>query len=85
LEGSNEKEFSMALIALLLLPLLAGLLCLATNSRAWWERLNLAAFALVAGLAFKVAGDVVAHGTISALNGFLRADALSALVLGVRR
>ena len=45
--------------------------------------MNLAAFALVAGLAFKVAGDVVAHGTISALDGFLRADALSALVLGL--
>jgi hydrogenase-4 component F len=73
----------MVLIALLLLPVLAGLLCLATNSRACWERLNLAAFALVAGLAFKVAGDVVARGTISALNGFLRADALSALVLGL--
>lgn len=68
---------------LLLIPLCAGLLCLATNSRAWWERLNLAAFALVAGLAFKVAGDVAAHGTLSALEGFLRADALSALVIGL--
>jgi hydrogenase-4 component F len=53
------------------------------NSRVAWERLNLAAFALVAGLALKVAGDVAAQGTISALNGFLRADALSALVLGL--
>ena len=73
----------MELMLLLLLPLLAGLLCLATNSRACWERLNLAAFALVAGVAFKVAGDVVAHGTISALGGFLRADALSALVIAL--
>jgi hydrogenase-4 component F len=73
----------MRLILLLLIPLAAGLLCLATNSRAWWERLNLAAFAVVAGLAFKVAGDVAAHGTISALNGFLRVDALSALVVAL--
>jgi hydrogenase-4 component F len=73
----------MTLLLLLLAPLLAGLFCLATNSRAWWERLNLGAFAIVAGLAFKVAGDVAAHGTITALGGFLRADALSALVLGL--
>jgi hydrogenase-4 component F len=73
----------MILLLLLLIPLCAGLLCLATNSRAWWERLNLAAFALVAGLAFKVADDVAAHGTLSALAGFLRADALSALVIGL--
>jgi len=73
----------VTLFLLPLIPLCAGLLSLATNSRAAWERLNLAAFALVAGLAFKLAGDVAAHGAISALNGFLRADALSALVLGL--
>src|SRR5438552_5921430 len=73
----------MPLILLILVPLAAGLLCLTTRSRAWWERLNLAAFVLVACLAFKVAGDVAGHGTISALNVFLRADALSALVLGL--
>src|SRR6266404_5082245 len=73
----------MTLLLLLLVPLCAALLCLATNSRAWWERLNLAAFALVAGLALKVAGDIAAHGAVSTLNGFLRADALSALVLGL--
>ncbi len=73
----------MTLLLLLLTPLVAGLLCLATNSRAWWERLNLAAFALVAGLALWVADNVASQGTMSALNGFLRADALSALVLGL--
>jgi hydrogenase-4 component F len=73
----------VTLFLLLLIPLCAGLLSLATNSRAAWERLNLAAFTLVAGLAFKVAGDVAAQGTIFALNGFLRADSLSALVLGL--
>jgi hydrogenase-4 component F len=73
----------MELTLLLLVPLVAGLLCLATNSRAWWERLNLAAFAVAAGLTFKVAGVVAANGTVTALGGFLRADALSALVLAL--
>ena len=73
----------MELILLVLVPLAAGLLCLTTRSRAWWEGLNLGAFAVVAGLAFKVAVDVAAQGTVTALGGFLRADALSALVLGL--
>src|SRR5664279_824084 len=76
----------MVLILLLLVPLSAGLLCLATRSRAWWERLNLLAFAIVAGLAVVLALDVAAlgeHGAVTALNGFLRADALSALVIGL--
>src|ERR1017187_8746378 len=73
----------MELMLVLIVPLCAGLLCLATNSRAGWERLNLGAFVGVAGLAFKVAGDVAAQGTVTALGGFLRADALSALVLAL--
>jgi len=68
---------------LLMVPLAASLLCLTTRSRAWWERLNLGAFALVAGLAFKVAADVADIGPVTALGGFLRADALSALVLAL--
>jgi hydrogenase-4 component F len=71
----------MELMLLLLVPLAAGLLCLATKSQAWWERLNLGAFAIVALLAFKVAGDVCTEGTVTAFGDFLRADALSALVL----
>ena len=70
----------MTLILLLLVPVLAALVCLAARSRALWERVNLGAFAIVAALAFKTAGDVIAHGTVSAVAGFLRADALSALV-----
>ena len=73
----------MELLILLLVPLAAGLLCLATHSRAWWERLNLGAFAVVAALSFKVVRDVTTHGTLSTLHGFLRADALSALVIGL--
>jgi len=73
----------MMLLVLVLIPFCAGLLCLATSSRASWERLNLAAFAIIAGLAFKIADDVAAHGPVTALGGFLRADALSALVLAL--
>jgi hydrogenase-4 component F len=74
----------MILALLLLVPLTAGLLCLATRSRVWWERLNLLAFAIVAGLAAVLGLEVSAlgeHGAVTALDGFLRADALSALVI----
>ena len=73
----------MTLILLLLIPLLAGLLCLATKSRESWERLNLLAFVLLVPLALKVGADILEHGTVSALDGFLRADALGALVIGL--
>ncbi|MCI0746465.1 MAG: hydrogenase 4 subunit F [Verrucomicrobia subdivision 3 bacterium] len=70
----------MTLILLPLVPMLAGVLCLVTRSRASWERLNLLAFVLLVPLACKVSADVLDHGTTSTLDGFLRADALSALV-----
>ena len=73
----------MTLLLLLLIPLLAGLLCLVTRTRASWERLNLLAFALLVPLALKISAEVLAHGTVSALDGFLRADSLSALVIGL--
>jgi len=47
----------MELMLLLIIPLLAGLLCFATNSRAGWERLNLGAFAVV-GLGFWLPGPL---------------------------
>jgi hydrogenase-4 component F len=71
----------MTLLLLLLVPLGAGLLCLATDSRAWWERFNLCAFAVVMALSIKLCGEVSSAGAVSALHGFLRADALSALVI----
>jgi len=73
----------MTLILLLLIPLCAGVLCLTTRSRKSWEQLNLVAFVLLVPLALKVGADVLAHGSVSALDGFLRADALSALVIGL--
>src|SRR5439155_4835479 len=71
----------MLLTAILLVPAAAGLLCVLARSREGWERLNLAAFVLVAALAVKIASEVVQHGALAALGGFLRADALSALVI----
>jgi hydrogenase-4 component F len=72
----------MELALLVVIPFAAGVLCLATNSSPWWERINLAAFVLVAVLSLKIAANVLAaHGALSALNGFLRVDALSALVI----
>jgi hydrogenase-4 component F len=73
----------MTLIFLLLIPVCAGLLCLVTRSRETWERLNLIAFAALVPLALKIGADVLAQGPVSALGGFLRADALSALVIGL--
>ena len=72
----------MELIALLVLPVLTGLLCLVTRSPRTWERLNLLVFGVLALLAFALGADVLAHGPVTALAGFLRADALSALVIG---
>src|SRR5947209_13922208 len=75
---------STVLILLLAVPLLAGLSCLAIRSRSWWEGVNLAAFVLLAGLALLLGVEVACgHGKVTALDGFLQADALSALVIGL--
>jgi hydrogenase-4 component F len=73
----------MVLILLILVPLAAGLMCLAVRSSVWWERLNLCAFAAVAGLAATIGIEVNRSGPLTALGGFLRADGLSALVIGL--
>jgi hydrogenase-4 component F len=73
----------MTLIFLLLVPVCSGLLCLVTRSRESWERLNLLAFVALVPLALKIGADVLARGPVSALDGLLRADALSALVIGL--
>ncbi len=71
----------MLLLAILLLPLLVGLLCAAVRSIRWLELLNLLAFGGVAILAGLPAHEVIEHGSVEALNGFLYADALSSLVI----
>jgi hydrogenase-4 component F len=73
----------MTLILLVLVPLVAGLLCLVTNSRPWWERINLFAFGAVTGLAILLGVDVSLNDHTVALGGFLRADSLSAIVVGL--
>jgi hydrogenase-4 component F len=73
----------MILALLLIIPLLTGLLCLALPGRAWWERMNLLCFAIVAGLAAALGLEVGRVGKVTALNGFLQADGLSALVIGL--
>jgi len=45
------------------------------------ERFNLAGFGLVSLIAVVLAGQVLAHGTVSLAKGFFYADALSALVI----
>lgn len=72
----------MLLILLLLIPLIAGALCL-TGSRRFWEQVNFIAFAAVAALSIVLGLDVLREGRVTALGGFLQADALSALVIGV--
>jgi hydrogenase-4 component F len=72
---------SLLLPFLLIVPLLAGLLCLTVQSPAWWERLNVAAFATIFGIAVTLALHVGQNDSLTALGGFLRADSLSALVI----
>jgi hydrogenase-4 component F len=77
---------STVLILLLAVPLAAGLLCLVTLSRTSWERLNLLAFVIVAVLAGCLGLNMAAYpeqGPVIALGGFLRVDALSAVVIGL--
>jgi hydrogenase-4 component F len=71
------------LLCILVVPFVAGLLCLFSKSRVTWERLNLCAFVLIAGFALCIGLDVAHRGTATALGGFLRADALSAVVIGL--
>jgi hydrogenase-4 component F len=73
----------MLLVLILLVPLVCGLVCLLIRSRRLLERLNLGAFLVLAGLALELCREVLRNGTLQALNGFLFADAFSALVVGL--
>jgi hydrogenase-4 component F len=68
----------MVLTCLLLVPLLAGLLCLLVRSRRVMEALNVLAFAGVLALGVRLFGQVLAHGVVTEWRQFLYADALSA-------
>ncbi len=73
----------MLLMLLVLIPLLTGLLCWPIRQRILLERINLLAFAIIATLAVWLGAEVLARGTVEAFDGFLRVDALSALVVGL--
>ena len=73
----------MLLTLLVLVPVLTGLVCWPLRERAVLERLNLLAFLIVAGLAVWLGDQVLTRGTVEAFGGFLRVDALSALVVGL--
>jgi len=71
----------MTLALLLAVPLLACALSAVARRRAVLEAVNLASFALTFLLAVSVASQVLSTGSISLWDGFLYADALSALVI----
>jgi hydrogenase-4 component F len=73
----------MLLTSILCVPLLVGLLCLVARPRALLETLNIAGFATVLVLGVKLFHAVLAKngGAVTEWNEFLRADALSALMV----
>jgi hydrogenase-4 component F len=71
----------MILLALLLVPLTAGVLSFLARGRSSMEWINLACFAAVLALAVLLAGQVMTSGPVSVWNSVLYADALSALVI----
>ncbi len=73
----------MLLIAILLIPFAAGVICFGCRSPRVLERVNLLAFLILAALSVELGREVLAGGPVQALGGFLYADALSALVIGL--
>jgi hydrogenase-4 component F len=71
----------MALMAVVLLPLLAALLCWAPATRKAAWQVTVAALAFEFALAVALAAQVIAHGQVAAAGGWLAADGLGALVI----
>src|SRR5712691_123875 len=71
----------MILLAILAVPLAAGGLSFAARKRPAMEAINLGAFTVLFFLTVALVVRVLQMGSISAWNGFLRADSLSALVV----
>ena len=71
----------MILLWLLIVPLAAGPLAFFLRRRSVMEVVNLAAFAILLGLAAALGVQVLRSGPVSLWNGFFYADALSALVV----
>jgi hydrogenase-4 component F len=72
---------AMILLAILAVPLAAGALSFAARKRTVMEAINLGAFGVVFVLAIALVRTILRTGSISAWNGFLYADSLSALVV----
>src|ERR1700674_5058439 len=73
----------MILPALLLIPFTAAVWSYVARKRPLMEAINLSAFALTFLLAIVLAAQVLRSGVVTAFNGFLYADAVSALVAGL--
>jgi hydrogenase-4 component F len=73
----------MLLTLLVVVPLLTGLICWPLRTRAAVERVNLIGFTIVVMLAVTFDAEVLARGTVEAFGGFLRVDALGALVISL--
>jgi len=71
----------MILLGLLIVPLAAGPLAFLLRRRRVMEVINLAAFAILFGMAAVLVAQVLRNGSVSLWNGFFYADALSALVV----
>src|SRR5712691_6742409 len=71
----------MILFWLLLIPFVAGPLAFFLRRRPLMEAVNLATFSVVAGLAVALSVEVLQSGPVSFWDGFLYADALSALIV----
>jgi hydrogenase-4 component F len=71
----------MILTLLLILPLTAAAAAFFARERSGMEAVNLTAFGLILILAIALAGQVLSDGPVSLLDGFLYADALSALTV----
>jgi hydrogenase-4 component F len=71
----------MILLGLLIVPLAAGPLAFFLRRRHMMEAVNLAAFAILLGLAAGLVAQVLRSGPVSLWDGFFYADALSALVV----
>ena len=71
----------MILLGLLIVPLAAGPLAFFLRRQRVMEMVNLAAFAILLGLAVVLVADVLHSGPVSLWDGFFYADALSALVV----
>ena len=71
----------MTLVLLLLAPLLEAAVCGLLYSRRWMERVSVISAAINLALAVMLVRTVARFQSVSAFDGFLYADALSALVV----